>query len=347
MNKLLLLLIFTLCLTGCSSKKTDLQDSAYEKQDKNIIKAEKSIIGDYYETSGSVKAINSSNIASRILAGVNMVVVEDGDSVQKGDLLVVLDNNDILAKAQSAEAAYNEAVRNREIAEAEKNLAEITYKRYKNIYEARALTKQELDEAAAKYNIAWFNHKRAIETENRAKASLDEAGFVLGYSKIYAPISGIVTDKNIDAGDTASPGQVLLTIKDVNNLEIISEVDESYLDMVKKGDMVKIDNKFDAEISDVVSSVDPISRTFKIRIKLAEPGFKDGQYVKVAIPVGQREAIMIPVSAVVKKGQLEGVYDAEGKFRLIKTGRRQGDMIEVLSGLEAGDSVSLRGGVNE
>ncbi len=339
----LLFLISMIILTGCG-RKTENPEKPANIEGQNIIVVKKSVIDDYYETSGLVKAQTISNIASKILARVDAVNVEEGDPVKKGQLLVVMDNNDILAKVRSAEAAYNEAVKNRKIAKEEKKLAETTYERYKNIYEEKALTGQELDEATARRNIAGLTCKKALESMNRAKAVLDEAKTVLGYSKLYAPISGIVTDKNIDTGDTAAPGQILLTVKDINNLEIVSEVDESYIDTVKKASPIKIlaestGKKIDALISEVVNSVDTVSRSFKIKVKLAGSGLNDGQYVTVAIPVGKRENIMIPVSAVVKKGQLEGVYSADKRFKLIKTGKTHDDMIEVLSGLENGEEI--------
>lgn len=338
-RNIVLLLIISLALTGCTGNKAELPQAKTEAENSSVIVVEKSVIEDYYETSGTVKAKISSNIASKILARVEAVNVEEGESVGKGQLLVILDSRDIQAEVRSAEAAYNEAEKNQNIALEEKNLAETTYERYENIYEEKALTKQELDEAAAKRNIARLNCKRSIETMNRAKAALDEAGSILSYSRIYSPISGIVTGRNIDIGDTAAPGQVLLTVKDVSNLEIVSEIDESYINKVKKGYPVRINGDFDAEISELIVSIDPVSRTFKIKIHLSDTELNDGQYVKVALPVGKRETIMIPAAVVVKKGQLEGVYDSENRFTLIKTGKAQGDMLEVVSGLEAGDKI--------
>lgn len=340
MKKLLpiIFLIPIIMLSGCGNKP-ESQQTPVKADEQKITIVKKSVIDDYYETSGTVKAKTSADIAGKILARVDAVNIEEGDSVQKGQLLVVMDNNDIQAKVRSAEAAYSEAEKNQKIAYESKILAETTYERYKNIYEEKALTGQELDEASAKRNIARFECKRAIETMNRAKAALDEAKTLLSYSKIYAPISGIVTAKNIDTGDTAAPGQVLLTIKDTSLLEIVSEIDESYIKQVTKGTPVKINNDFDAVVSEAIASVDPVTRAFKIKINLTDTDLKDGQYVTVAVPVGKRETIVISASAVVTKGQLEGVYDAGGKFKLIKTGKAQGNMVEVLSGLEEGDTI--------
>lgn len=346
MKKLLIIgLLFTLpALTGCGKNTHEATAPQVKIDQTKLITVQKSVIDDYYETSGEVKAKTTSKVASKIMARVESVNFNEGDTVQKGQLLVILDNNDILAQTQSTEAAYNEAIKNRNISEENKKLSQITYQRYKNIYEEKALTKQELDEASAKRNIAELEAKRAAETVNRTKAYLNEARSVLSYSKIYAPISGIITEKNIDVGDTASPGQVLLVIKDISSLEIESDIDESYINNVKKGTPVKIlienhDNEFNAKISEVVSSIDTASRTFKIKIFTEKSNLNDGQYVKIAIPTGKREAIVIPKTAVVKKGQLEGVYTADATFRLIKTGKSVNNMVEVLSGLEAGDKI--------
>lgn len=342
----ILSLIFVLGLTGCTGKDSDKPESSAKADKKEIITVEKTVVDDHYETSGVVRTKVSSNIAAKILARVEAVNVDEGDSAQKGQLLVLLDDNDIQAKLRSAEAAYNEAVKNKKITEENKNLAEITYDRYKKIYEEKAITKQELDEVTAKRNIARLECKRAIESANRAKGAYDEARSVLSYTKIYAPISGIVTSKNIDTGDTASPGQIILTIKDTDNLQVVSEIDESYLDQLNTGTPVKIvtENKetvIEEQVSEVVSSVDTRSRSFKIKINLTDSGLSDGQYVTVAVPVGKRETMLVPRTAVVRKGQLEGVYDANNNFRLIKTGKTYGEEVEVLSGLEPGDKIII------
>ncbi len=334
--------IFT--LTGCTGNNSQKPEEKSARDSKNIITIKKTVIDDLYETSGVVKAKNSADVASKIMARIESVNFEEGGSVQKDQLLVELDDKNISAKLESAVAAYNEAAKNQKIAFENKKLAQLTYERYKNIYEEKAITKQELDEVTTRKNIAELECKRAIETMNRAKATLDEAESVLGYSKIYAPISGIVTKKNIDTGDTATPGQPLFTIKDLGSLQIISEIDESYLDKVEKGTTVKIIDEnekleINKEISDVISSVDPASRTYKIKIDLTGNKFKDGQYVKIAIPVGKRETILVLKSSIVKKGQLEGVYSEDKTFRLVKTGKTYGDMVEVVSGLEESDKI--------
>ena len=347
MKKILLTSIITslFLLSGCGEKSPEGASEQNTIETANVYKVQKQQVPDFYETSGTVKAKNSAEVASKLMARVVSVNFKEGDFVKKGQLLVKLEDSDIIAGLNSAQASYNEAHNALGIAEQNKNLSAVTYQRYKNIYEQKALTKQELDEVATKKNIAVLEYNRAIDNINKTSAYVAEAKTNLSYAHITAPISGIISNKFVDVGDMATPGQRLFTIKSPN-LEISSQVDESLINLVKKGETVEVsvpnsDKTFSSVITEVVNSIDEDSRTFQIKTTVQNGDLRDGQYVKVFIPKGQKETVLVNSSAIVAKGQLEGVYilnpQNEVSFRLAKTGKSFNGKTEILSGLEDGD----------
>ena len=294
-------------------------------------------VDEFYETSATVKSQTSSVLSSRIMGEVTSIKVKEGDYVKAGQLLLTLDSRDIEQKAIGAQAGVNEALKAMQAANENRTLANKTYERYKNLYNEQVVTGQEFDQIQTQKNIADIEYQRASQAVERATAGLGEVSVYRGYAKITAPISGIVVEKNIDLGSTAAPGQPLLTIQGESKPEMEAYVNESYLNKVKA------DPK--TGIIAVIPRIDPVTRTFKV--KFAATGLNPGQYVKVKIPVGQKQAILVPQNAVVQKGQLTGVYTVDDEnivsYRLIRAGSKYEDKVEVLSGLNKGDKVIISG----
>lgn len=96
-------------------------------------------------------------------------------------------------------------------------------------------------------------------------------------------------------------------------------------------------------IAEVVPSVDPMTRTFLLKISISGEGLKNGSYGKVSIPAGKKEVLLVSKKAIVEKGQLTGVYVVDANsivtYRLIRPGRVYGDMVEVLSGLNPNERI--------
>jgi RND family efflux transporter MFP subunit len=283
---------------------------------------------------------------------VKSLNVEEGDHVEKGALLLMLDHRDMTQKVRAADEAYNEALKALEAARANARLARVTYERYKNLYEQKALTGQELDQIETKRNVAELEVERAEAVVKRAQAAKAEAEVYLDFARIASPVTGVVTQKNIDAGSMASPGAPLLTIEDTSSYRIDINVDERLAGTVSAGMRADVylnavDRQLEGRVEEVVPSVDPMSRTFMVKIKLKGEGLKNGLYARVAIPVGKKEVLLVPGRAVTERGQLTGVYTVDEQsvisYTLIRTGKSFGDKVEVLSGLEPGDAVVVEG----
>lgn len=351
---LTLVIAVIVAMPGCNEKikpgRTEIKRTKVTGITAEIVSP--STVDEYYETAGTVTAGNISLISSRIMGTVKSLNVGEGDHVEKGGLLLMLDHRDMTQKVRAADEAYNGALKALEAARANARLARVTYERYKNLHEQKALTGQELDQIETKRNVAELEVERAEAVVKRAQAAKAEAEVYLDFARIASPVTGVVTQKNIDAGSMASPGVPLLTIEDTSSYRIDINVDERLAGTVIAGMSADVylnavDRKLEGRVEEVVPSVDPMSRTFMVKIKLKGEGLKNGLYARVAIPVGKREVLLVPERAVTERGQLTGVYTVDEQsvisYTLIRTGKSFGDKVEVLSGLEPGDSVVVEG----
>ena len=305
----------------------------------------------YYRTSGTVESSQTSKIASRIMASVTSVLVEEGDSVKKDQLLLTLGDERIADKLNATEQEYDESVNLLEIAAEKKRLSEITWSRYNNLFKENAISRQEMDEIDTKRNIANIEYNRAEAAVGKARANLGDARTMFSFTRIKAPVEGIISKKMVDKGTLVTPGTPLLLIENDSDFKLEIDVDEMLIDKINKGDIVEInigalDMKIRGVVSEIVGSVNPATRTFPVKIRLDNNQLRSGLFATVSIPYKTEKTILVPSDAIVRKGQLEGVYtvDKDGvvSYRLIKTGKSYDNGLEILSGLRSGERIIIR-----
>ncbi len=339
---LLILLIFSAC-----HKETQELSTKKEEVNARTIKVTKSKVDDYYEVSGSVVSRNPIAIVSKVMGTVASVNVDEGSYVKRGDLLVILDAPDIKASLDRADGAIKETEKAINMAKSNLQFAENTYKRYENLYNQQAISRQEFENIKLKRDQAEDEVKRLEAALSQAKAEKTKAEGVVSYLKIISPVDGVVTEKKANIGMNILPGMPLLTVETTDRLRLEVMGDEKILPVIKKGmsfpvyfEAIKKEVK--GVVSDFVPAVESTTRTFKIKIDL--PKDKDiviGLYGTVKIPIGKTEKIYIPRKAVLEKGQLSYVYVLDSKsqatMRLIRLGKELESQIEVLSGLSEGE----------
>ncbi len=309
-------------------------------------------VDEFYETAGTVKAKVITEISSRLMGSVTDIKVTEGDRVTKGDLLLTIDDRDLEQRVKEAEEGRREALKSLESAKQNKSLIDTTYARYKSLFDEKAITEQEIDEIENKKNLARLEYERAAAALEKANANLKGAKIELGFTKIAAPISGIVTEKMIEVGSMAMPGMPLLVVQDDSAFKMDVYVDELLLEKLTVGMPVSVildALKMEApgEIYEIVQSVDPRSRTFLIKIDFKDGKLRTGLYGRVMIPIGKKDALLVPKNSIVEKGQLVGVFvvDDQGRvsYRLVKLGRNFDGKSEVLSGLKSGERIIVEG----
>jgi RND family efflux transporter MFP subunit len=191
----------------------------------------------------------------------------------------------------------------------------------------------------------------AVQSRQRvAAAAVIEAETMLGHARINAPLAGLVTRKLADVGDLAVPGKPLLELEDPTALRLEADVPEALIDRVELGARFALrvsTNLLEGVSSEIAPAANPNSRTFLVKFDLPPaPGLRVGQFGRVLIPVGEAAALRVPASAVVQRGQMELLFVAvnqQAQLRLVKTGKRLGSEVEVLSGLSAGEQVVVEG----
>jgi multidrug resistance efflux pump len=331
-----------------------------------------------YEAVGTVRSKTVSTIQSKVVGHVTAVHVTEGDRVQPGQVLVEIDDREAVAQAQKAEGALSEtraalqelersinaAESAKAAADANSALADATYRRYKGLAQDQAVSRQLLDEAEAKQKAAAAEASRAedmvrlsrakrgeIEARiEQAQAELANAQVLLSYTKVRSPMDGLITRKNVEVGDLASPGTALLEVEDDRHYRLEAIVDEAQVTRLRIGNSgsVTIDALGGAlltgTLSEIVPAADPASRTSVVKLDLPPTdSLRSGVFGRVKFAVGQTQALTVPQSALVERGQLTGVYvlDTErvARLRLIKTGKAYGDRVEVISGLNDGETV--------
>lgn len=202
----------------------------------------------------------------------------------------------------------------------------------------KILSQSEFDNAQSKFRMA-----TAVETEAKT---------LLGYTEIVAPFDGVITRKLADVGDLAMPGKPVLQMENPDTLRFEADVPEALIGNVKLGDQLPVriatvTNEIQGAVAELSPTADSNSRTYLVKLDLpGAAGFRSGQFGHVAVPVGQVSAIRVPAAAVIQRGQMELVFvvtNGHAELRLVKTGRRVGDEIEVVSGLNSGEQVVTEG----
>lgn len=285
---------------------------------------------------GTIRPVHEVALASKLLAKVTEVNVRAGDLVKAGDVVVRLDDADIEARKQQAQAALAAA-------EAVRNQARIEFNRVQRLYEQNAASQIEFDRVNAELLSA--------EAElTRVQQQLEEAQTILSYAVIASPIDGLVIDKQVEAGDTVSPGQVLVKLYDQKRMQLVASVRESLTQRLKVGQSLPI--AIDAlgmechgNISEIVPEAESASRTFSVKVTGPCPkGVYPNMFGRLIMPLGEEEVVVVPAQAVRRVGQLTVVDVVDGntvRRRAVQLGRQIDEGYEVLSGLRPGESVVL------
>ncbi len=285
---------------------------------------------------GSIEPVHQSAVAAKILAKVIEVNATAGQPVAAGDVLVRLSDDDLRSRLQQADAALDSA-------QARLAQARSDYQRASQLIQGNAISRAEYEGLATTV--------RTSEAEvERASRAIDESNVVLDYATITAPFDGIVIDKQVQAGDTVSPGQTLLTIYDPNQMQLVANVRESLALKLKVGQEVSakiesLDHECLATVREVVPQADVGSRSFQVKVSgPCPPGIYSGMFGRIQLPLEEEQILVIPAIAVRRVGQLTLVDVVESDNlvrRHIQTGRTLGSDVEVLSGLSPGERVWL------
>jgi RND family efflux transporter MFP subunit len=276
------------------------------------------------EVVGTVRSKTRAVIEARVGGRIELLAASPGQLMKPGDVIAQLDVREIQARLDQAKVTLEQANRDLE--------------RYTVLLQQNVLTKAEFDTAEARQRIA--------------KAAVSETETMLGYAKVTAPFAGVITRKLADVGDIAAPSRGIVELEDPVALRVEANVPEGLVRLIKLGDRlgvssVELSTPVSAAASEIAPASDPASRTSLVKLDLPpNSGLRLGQFVRVAVPVGEKNSLRLVASAVVLRGQMEMVFvvtNHTAQMRLVKSGRSMDGEVEIVSGLGAGERVVVEG----
>jgi RND family efflux transporter MFP subunit len=320
------------------------------------------------EAGGVVAARESASISSRMVATIADVRVTAGDRVRAGDVLVTLDARDVAERTSqaragtvAAEKALAQARTEQTAAEAEHRLAAAWQKRIAALHARNSATEQERDEAEARLAAAAARLAATQAGIEGADAHLASARAAVGvatatesYATLRAPFAGLVTERLSDPGNLAAPGVPLLRMESDGVRQVVVRVDEARAAYVRTGDRVRVlidavdrdvadDNGVEGAVAEVARAVGADQRAFTVKVTVPSAvTARSGSFARVVFRGAPRRALVVPASAVQRHGQVSSVYvveDGVARLRLIQVGTASSDGVEVLAGLDAGESI--------
>lgn len=304
---------------------------------------------------GSVEAPERGRVAARIDGRVGRFEVQEGERVKAGALLLTLVDTTAGDQSRAAAAGVAEAQGTLAAARARLDLADKTLGRYRQLFAKEAVTPLEMDRVSAEQAMAANGLAAAEATVQRLSAQRAAATTAAGYTQVTAPYDAVLVRKEVQEGSTVMPGMPLLLLDRQGAWRVRAQLPEALTGKVAVGDGFRVElpalgKTLVATVAEVLPAADAQSRSFEVKLDLAEQaGLSAGLFARVAASGSQKSALMIPTTALLERGQLSGVYVVEAgvlHFRLVKTGVRSGEQIEILSGLAAGETI-VTGGLEQ
>ena len=317
-------------IEGCGGKSKNENDVNDKTQYTDTISVEAQTVktGELSTTktfSGTLEGEEQANIIAKIPERIMKINVKVGDYAKSGDILFELDKSGAQSQFYQAQAAYLNAQKN--------------FERMQNLLKEGAVSQQAFDGIETQYEVA--------------KANFDAARSTV---EITSPLSGIVTAINVNIGDLANPAMPLATVANIGRMKAKFNVGELDVPSFFVGQSVEIYSEIKSDIVQtgkvfqLSKSANVQSRTFEMQAifpNTSDKWFKPGMFCRVKVNMTtQKNALTIPMAALVKTDKTDGVYTINGdqaQFQPIETGITDGTLVEVKSGLKEGDKIVTLG----
>ncbi len=353
-NVMVMLFIMSLLMVvnGCSKKAQEVVQNTFNVETAVVKTMD---ITKYSSYSGRVKGSTEEAVLPKLSGRVTAVYVTEGQTVQKGQVIVSLDRSKQDAAAQQAEAAVASARAAQVANEIQRQTALTNYNRQKELHNAGAVSDQALETAKAQYDA--LNTGAAEAGVAQMQAALNLAQQSLADCDIKSPMDGIVGRVDVSVGDTTSTQSPVAVINNTANLEIEVKVSESDVSSIQVGTAVKVQIKAIGEeplagtIKSVASVADAVTRTYPVTVSLPNNSVaqvKSGMFAEVMLGTEHRAGVIgIPMAAVLPKNGESSVYvvneENHAQAVIVQTGLNDGTYIEITKGLQLGQKVVTKG----
>lgn len=316
--------------------------------------------------SGYIVAQRKAAVASKVTGRLVALMVEEGSQIRKGQIIAQLENDDVIAAKAQAEANLKASVANLNQAKADLEEATLSYTRHRSLLGKNYISQSEFDASEARYRRALASVQSAEAIVKANQASVRSADVALEYTYIRAPFDAVVLTKNADIGDIVTPlgaaanaKAAVVTIADMDSLQVEVDVSETNISLVRIGQPCEIqldalpDSRLNGEVHAIVPTVDRSKATVMVKVKIIDkdPRMLPDMSAKVSFLSRSLRAdeknprIAVNKNALVHRSNRQAVFVVEGnrvQERTVTTGELLGDMIEVRDGLKPGEQVVIR-----
>ena len=283
---------------------------------------------------GTIEAVNQGTVSAQTSGRVLEVLYDVNDFVPAGAVIIRLGNTEQKAGLEEAQAALTEAT-------AREGEARTRFDRVAGLFEDRAVSRQQYDQALADRDAAGARLAAA-------RAALAAAREGVSYTEVRAPYAGVVTRRHVQVGEAVRPGSPLMSGLSLQYLRVVVQLPQSLVERVRaihKAAVYIDGRRVEATRLTLSPQASPESTSFLVRLDLPENAadLYPGMFVKAAFVIGEAERLLIPAGALVERSEMTAVYvqTVDGRFvlRQLRLGHRYGDKIEVLAGLEQGETI--------
>lgn len=327
-----------LLLTGCDNKEKKTPEKIFNVK---VQPAEARQLRPFIEATGTLMPFEEVFVSAEVEGVLKRVKVDEGSIVKKGMLLAEIDDTNYFHEVKKDEALLKQV-------EATLENIKFEFRRKEALLKEELVTQQQFDDVSTRLSLADADI-------DRVRASLSLARHKLSKTKICSPISCLVKEKKVSAGDFVKNGTQLFVIIQTNPLKLHFSVPEKDVSRLKTGleTTLKVDafpdRDFKGKVSIVYPNLDEKTRTLKIEALIPNPDgiLKPGLFAKVILYVGgERDTVVVPVTSLLYEAEEVKVFVIKGdiaKERQVKIGSKYGEVIEIVEGLKTGDKIVVAG----
>ncbi len=347
--KVLVVTMVLSALFACQGAKKEetAKTNAFGATPVKVFQVVKQKISEKLTYTGALEAWQNITITPDIGGRVAKIYVEEGQPVQKGQLLAEMDVESFQLQLKQAEAAQA-------VAEANLKNTSRNKERMDRLLQERAVSEQQYEQVKLAYDAARAQLDQAQAAVNMARHTLD-------VSIMKAPFSGIIASKNAKVGDVINPlmggfspgsGGGVLTLVDYSRIKIVVEVSQSDIIRISKGQAaaVKVSDgetkEFPGTVTVVNTTADPLSKKFRVEVMVDNPdlALRPGTFGSCVFEVSTRDnALVVPQKAILDNQYVFLVQGTRAVKKDVVLGLRNAELIEIKDGLKEGDQVIVEG----
>lgn len=304
---------------------------------------------------GALKPKEQVDVTPKAAGRVVRLLVNVGDTVGKDTLIAELEDDELQQQVNRARASINVAGASLSQREAEQANAKLNLERAATLLKDGLIPRQQFETEKTSVQVLEAQVELARAQQKQAEAELRELLIRLEQTKVYAPINGQVSMRNVDVGALVGPSTPIVQIVNIKTLVTSTSVPESDVAKMRVGTNATIrvdampDQPFSGRVARISPVLDPSTRSATVEIEIPNPNMqlRAEMFVRVEMNLeSSRQAVLIPRQSLVYRGDSSGVYvvdRGQQTFRFIETGLTQDTHVEVLSNLAPGTVVVAKG----